>query len=205
MMLKRACGFIPEASFYEGLALVYRDRDVQQDDLYERAVRKALTIMKGMKNGASVKAQANLNDHEHSHGKKHAHSHQIDHGHSHEIGLEMAGLLLNFTEDYDHALENALHEYQIRPNNIEVNKVLATIYLKTGKLEEANNHLKKAQATNCQKADLLCLAGLIGLENGNAKEGINLLRQSFKIDPFQDHILAEEGKRKLELYEGTNA
>lgn len=197
-MLKLACGFIQDASFYEGLTSVYRD--MKQDELRERALQKALRLMKGLESGTH--GHEHEDDHGHSRGEDaHGHSHKIGHGHTHEVGLEMARLLLSFTEDYEKALENALHEYDIRPNNIEVNQVLATIYLKTGKLEEANTHLNKAQATNCQNADLLCLAGLIHIENGNTEEGTKLLKQSFETDPFQDHILVEQGKRKLESFD----
>lgn len=172
-LLKSANTFMEDASFHEALALTYQG---EKEDSYQESVNQAKSILIGLS--------------EEAHDHQHAHGHSHDHGHSHQVGLEMARLHLEFTGDLDEALKNAKHEYGLRPKNIEVNQVLATVYHLQGNEEKAKEHLNKATITNCQNADLLCLKGLI-------EGSTETLQKSFEKDPFQNHVLTKTAKEKL--------
>lgn len=79
----------------------------------------------------------------------------------HNMDIEYANIHLQLTRDYNEAMKYALKEYKMRPDNINVNKILAAIYLKKGNQDKAGYHVKKAMATNSQDPELLHLAGLI--------------------------------------------
>jgi len=181
-LLKSANSFMKDAGFYQGLALTYAVMDNGSEEAL--AIAKASSLLK------------DLAQDEHEQAHEHGHSHG-GHGHSHEVGLEMAKLHLHFTGELDKALENALHEYGIRPNNIEVNQVLAIIYHQKGDNDSANTYLQKARSTNSSSSGLLCAAGLILIEAGNLDEGKALIQRSFEADPFQEHILADKAKAAM--------
>lgn len=72
----------------------------------------------------------------------------------HDMSLEYANLYSDLSGEQEKALEYALGEYEKRPANIDVNRVLAKIYSRMGKVEEATAHLQKAQATNAKYPEL---------------------------------------------------
>jgi len=115
----------------------------------------------------------------------------------HIMNLEYIQIHLNFTHDYDKALEYALQEYEARPDNIDVNKELAVIYFKKDNLEEAAKHLQKAMRTNSVNPELLCVAGLIKIKTGLEKEGRALLTKAMQSNPYQSHSLREEARAFL--------
>ncbi len=115
-----------------------------------------------------------------------------DEKHGHKMGMEYAQIHLDFTQDYDKALEYALKEYEARPDNIDVNQLLATIYLKKENLTAAEKHLQTAMRTNSLDPELLCVAGLIKIKTGHEKEGKALLTRAMKANPYQSHSLSEE-------------
>ena len=137
-------------------------------------------------------------DGHHHHGDKdHKHEDANEHGHSHEVGLEIARLYVSLTEDYDEALHNAMHEYTIRPDNIEVNRVLAYIYLKKGKLKQAKEHFEKAGITNSKDPQQMLIGGMIMMEDGQKQKGEKLIKDSFKINPFQRGAIANDAKKQI--------
>ncbi len=77
-----------------------------------------------------------------------------DEASGHKMGLEYASLHIELTNDYNKALEYAQAEYQARPENIDVNKVLANVYLKLNQPEEAQAYLKRAKVTQSQDPEL---------------------------------------------------
>lgn len=180
-LLRSANSFMEDAGFYQGLALTYAAMNNETEEA--AAIAKAISLLNGLEEG------------DHQHEENHGHDH--GHGHSHEVGLEMAKLHLQFTGDLDAALENALHEHGIRPNNIEVNQVLAIIHHLKGDSDNANTYLQKAQATNSSNPGLTCAAGLIKIQAGNVDEGKALIQRSFETDPFQEHVLADKAKAAL--------
>lgn len=85
--------------------------------------------------------------------------------HGHNMNMEYAAIYRDLENNYDKALEYALIEYEKRPENIDVNRLLATIYVKTGDRAKAEEHLTKASVTNSQHPELLELkADLLALK-----------------------------------------
>jgi tetratricopeptide (TPR) repeat protein len=78
----------------------------------------------------------------------------------HRMALEYAEVFLELMDDPDKALPYVLEEYQVRPNNIDVNKSLAMIYHAKGDLDSSRAHLDKAMATRSQDPELRRLASL---------------------------------------------
>ncbi len=107
-----------------------------------------------------------------------------DEAKGHVMNLEYAKLYMNLIENYDKALEYAMKEYQIRPMNIDVNKVLAEIYLKMSDLTKAEEHLALAMATNSKNPDLLMIAGQIYMANGNKAAGESFMNQANEANPY---------------------
>jgi len=75
----------------------------------------------------------------------------------HNMDMEYAALYRDLVEDYDKALEYAKREFEKRPNNIDVNKLMASILVKKGDLAEAQEYLAKAEVTNYQHPELVAL------------------------------------------------
>ncbi len=75
----------------------------------------------------------------------------------HNMDLEMAQVHLRIGKDAEKALDMALKAREGRPNNIEVNGVLAEIYLALNEKESAQMCLDKALATGSQHPDYLKL------------------------------------------------
>ena len=76
----------------------------------------------------------------------------VDSGHN--MDMEYAALYRDQYADYDKALEYMLKEYEVRPDNIDVNRMLASIYVKRGELDKAKEHLAKAKATESKHPEL---------------------------------------------------
>ncbi len=108
----------------------------------------------------------------------------------HNVNMEFAFFLLDFKKDYKRALDLGLKEYKLRPNNIDVNRLLAFAYYANGDKENAAKHIKIAMKTNKQEGDLYCISGLI---NNDKKQ----IRKAFSIDPFQDHLFADRAKKMI--------
>lgn len=108
----------------------------------------------------------------------------------HNMNLEYASFLLTFKNDANGALEKANLELADRPNNIDVNKTLATIHYELGNMEKAKNHLEIASATNKQDAELVCLKGLL-------EENKALVAQSFRMDPYLGNVFLNNAKEML--------
>ncbi|GAB5417477.1 MAG: hypothetical protein Crog4KO_30590 [Crocinitomicaceae bacterium] len=109
----------------------------------------------------------------------------------HNMALEFATFEANFNQDYKKALKYAEQEANVRPKNIDVNKTLASIHYKLGNKKEAKRYIKIARSTGKQDADLACIEGLILGDK-------SMIKASFIQNPFQDHLLAEEGKSMIQ-------
>ncbi|MEM9992021.1 MAG: tetratricopeptide repeat protein [Bacteroidota bacterium] len=79
----------------------------------------------------------------------------VDSGHN--MNLEYAALYRDLVEDYELALRYASIEHQKRPNNIDTNQMLASIYHKQAKPEAVAKHLKIATQTNAKYPSLLAI------------------------------------------------
>ncbi len=83
----------------------------------------------------------------------------VDSGHN--MNLEYADFFLNITEDDAEAFSYAQKEYEIRPVNADVNKMMAKVCLKNGKHDQAKLHLQKAMILNAESKELKALQKLL--------------------------------------------
>ncbi len=75
--------------------------------------------------------------------------------HGHNMNLEYAKFYRDEAGDYNQALAYAKKEYNLRPGNIDVNRVLASIYYKMNDTAKAMEHYKKAARTKGMHPELL--------------------------------------------------
>ncbi|NEN25132.1 tetratricopeptide repeat protein [Cryomorpha ignava] len=184
--LTRSMQYINDAGFYTLLGDAYRDQGMTQkaDSTYNLALR-IMEFGTNKTDGATpmdgnAKAYANLNG---------------SHGHQH--GLEIAKLYMKLGKDTDKAMENIMLDYDMRPDNIDVNKELALIYYEEGNIDEAAKYLSKAMATNSKDPELYSLKGLIAIKRGDATAGKRIIRESFKTNPWQEAITTDEAKEAV--------
>lgn len=110
----------------------------------------------------------------------------------HNMGMEFAKFYLAEIKDYDTALSYALEEARLRPDNIDVNLLLAEIYYKMNKSELAIEHIEKAAVSNSKNPELLCVMGLIYRDFGDKQTGEALLKEAQDSNPFLPEIWLEE-------------
>lgn len=84
--------------------------------------------------------------------------------------------------DLEHATFHANLEYQRRPDNIDINEVMAWVSYKNGDNAKALQHIEKAMRTGSQKASLLWKAGNIYAKNNQEKRGNDLIHKALKIN-----------------------
>ncbi len=124
-LLKQAAAIVPEVSFYEQLATVYKESGRTNE--YGKTMEEVIKMM------------------------------EDDQAHGHNMDLEFAHVYSDLMDNQPKALEYALKEYQARPENIDVNGALASIYFKMGDKKSAEMHRTKALRTGTKKPELLAL------------------------------------------------
>jgi tetratricopeptide (TPR) repeat protein len=122
---------------------------------------------------------------------------QDDADHGHKVDLGFAQAQLHLMHNPAKALEYALREQQARPSNIEVNTLLAEIYLQLGDLEKAGAAVEMAKKTQSKNPELLGIGGVIEMRKGNAEEGKAMILESMQADPFQTYAITEEMKKNI--------
>jgi tetratricopeptide (TPR) repeat protein len=125
-LLKEAASIIPEVSFYENLAKLYKLEG--KEEACKNTVQEIWPMLAD------------------------------DEEHGHNMNLEYAEIYSKLVGDLNKALKYALKEYEIRPDNIDVNRKLALIYKDMGNPTKAMEHLTKASKTNSKHPDLKQLA-----------------------------------------------
>lgn len=110
----------------------------------------------------------------------------------HNMSLEYGYFVLEFKNDYKKALKFGLEELNNRPNNIDVNKLIALSYFGLNNVKMAKKHLAIALKTSKKDADLMCLDGLI-------KKDVQLVRSSFELNPHQHHNFVSRAKKFASL------
>lgn len=86
---------------------------------------------------------------------------QEDMDKGHNMSLELAYLHTDLQPDYDKALQYTLREYQKRPANIDVNRLLAKIYAGKNDVAKAKGHIAKAAVTKSKHPELLELKNIM--------------------------------------------
>ncbi len=82
----------------------------------------------------------------------------------HMMDLEYAHIYADLLDEPEKALPYLEGEYKKRPDNIDVNKELACLYLQMGDLEKSAWHLEKAQRTKSQDPDLVAVQEQLNLK-----------------------------------------
>ncbi|MEM1324900.1 MAG: tetratricopeptide repeat protein [Bacteroidota bacterium] len=75
--------------------------------------------------------------------------------HGHNMNLEYAAIYKDLLEDHDKALEYVKKEYKKRPDNIDVNQLMAAILVKQDKLAMARPYVDQAGTTNSKNPELM--------------------------------------------------
>ena len=112
----------------------------------------------------------------------------------HKMGLELSKVYLDILEDPKMALEVVMKEYTTRPDNIDINKQLAEIYLTQGNSGKAQEHLIKAQRTGSQDPELKCLEGILMLKSNRTAEASALIKSAFVANPYLDCSFCKEAR-----------
>jgi len=115
-----------------------------------------------------------------------------DEAHGHSMDLEYAQVHLCLTENWEAAMKYVQKAYQERPNNIQVNHLLATLYHLLGDEEKALNHAQKSLRTGIRDPEYLGLIGVILWNQGSKEKGRTLVLESLGLNPFQDGLFLEE-------------
>jgi tetratricopeptide (TPR) repeat protein len=112
----------------------------------------------------------------------------------HVMSLELANVYLELMGDTELALEQAMKEYRLRPDNIDVNRMLAEIYFHQGNFGKSDEHLAKALRTGSKHPVAKCLEGLLLTKSEMKKEGEKILKQLFVQIPYLDCSLCKEAR-----------
>ena len=78
------------------------------------------------------------------------------------MSLEYATLYTDLKPDCDKALQYSLGEYSKRPNNIDVNRLLARIYATQKNSDQTKTHLAKASITQSKHPELTKIKKMLG-------------------------------------------
>ena len=81
----------------------------------------------------------------------------------HNMNMEYANIYLDLAPDLDKALEYARKEYENRPDNIDVNRLLARVLVARGELEAARPHYEKAMTTGSKHPELAELRAALAM------------------------------------------
>ena len=103
--------------------------------------------------------------------------------HGHYSAKELAEASLKIG-DLSHAIDYATFEYGIRPDNIDINELMAWVYFKNGEYGKAVFNIEKALRTGSQKPTLLWKAGNIYLKNNQTEKGNALINKALQINKF---------------------
>jgi len=112
----------------------------------------------------------------------------------HKMGIELSKVYLNLMNDTDKALSAALTEYSVRPENIDVNKMLAEIYYAKGDQDKTKEHLQRALVTGSKDPELKCLEGLMMSKTAQVEEGTKLIKSVFVETPYLDCSFCKEAR-----------
>ena len=161
---EKATKNVNDPTFYDDLAEAYHLNNQQVKA--EETVKKVVTLLGG--------------NHDTNPNLKHDTA-LPQHGHYADKELAEAYLKIS---DLEHALVHAQLELQRRPDNIDVNEVMAWVYYKNGENEKALNHIEKALKTGSQKAALLWKAGNIYVKNNQAEKGNSLIKKALQVNKY---------------------
>lgn len=88
----------------------------------------------------------------------------------HIMNIEMARVHLELLGNDKKALEYATKEYTVRPNNIDVNHLMAEIYFHQNQFQKANEHLTKAMLTGTKDPEVKLLSEKLMAKSKSGEE-----------------------------------
>ena len=112
----------------------------------------------------------------------------------HKMGLETARVYLDLLEDPEKALSYAMEEYKVRPDNIDINRMMAEIYYSQGDMTKTQEHLQKALHTGSMDPETKCLEGLLIVKRNDREEGSKLLKAVFVGNPHLECSFCKEAR-----------
>ena len=115
----------------------------------------------------------------------------------HNMSLETAKIYLDLFEDTNKALNAVLPEFELRGNNIEINKLLGEIYFASKDFKKASQHFDKASITNWSDPNLYCLKGLALCEMGETQKGKQILRKVINTGTLRNQDLLDQSKKYI--------
>ena len=116
---------------------------------------------------------------------KHKHPTLEENGIGHNIDRELA-LVYSSMNENEKALNSAFAEYKSRPENIDVNEVLAWCFYKISDYKNAQAYILNALSTKSKNAELWYKAGLIFKANNYEELGNKYLTIALKTNPSLD-------------------
>jgi tetratricopeptide (TPR) repeat protein len=111
----------------------------------------------------------------------------------HYADKELAYVYLK-TGENDLALKHAEAEYKRRPDNIDVNEMMAWTWYKRGEWNKCLPFIERAMRTGSKNPGLLCRAGLIYYKNNQHEKGLALLQEAIAINPYLNEDLMQEAE-----------
>ncbi|MEO5570383.1 MAG: tetratricopeptide repeat protein [Bacteroidia bacterium] len=157
-----ASSAMQDYSFHHELALLYRKTNEKEKS--DKEFQTALDLL-----------------------MKHKHPTSEENGIGHNIDRELAMVYTSMHEN-DKALNNAIAEYERRPDNIDVNEVLGWAYYNSSDYNNARIHILKALSTKSKNAELWYKAGLIFKANNYEDIGNKYLAVALKTNPTLDTV-----------------
>jgi tetratricopeptide (TPR) repeat protein len=115
----------------------------------------------------------------------------------HKMSLEYAHVYFTLLEDADKALAAVAEDYTIRPENIDVNRMMAELYLYKGDLDKAAMHLDKAQRTGSKDPHIKVLEGMLMVKTDRLAEGKAIIKSAFVKNPHLSCTFCAEAKSKM--------
>ena len=103
----------------------------------------------------------------------------------HNASREMAMAYMD-TKQNEKALQYALKDLTMRPDNIDANELVAWLYYLDGDYANAKTYAAKTLRTNTKNATTLYKAGMVYATAGDAAKGNELMQQAREISPFID-------------------
>jgi tetratricopeptide (TPR) repeat protein len=103
----------------------------------------------------------------------------------HNGNRELALAYLNI-KNYKKALEHATADYNMRPQNIDANELMAWVLYKKGSFTEAKKYQDQVFITKIKNANQAFKAGLVYAAAGNTVLGDQMKKEALAISPFID-------------------
>lgn len=111
----------------------------------------------------------------------------------HNGAREMAMAYLK-NNQWDQALQFALIDWKMRPENMDANELLAWIYYLKSDYANAKHYADKMLKTNVQNVNTLYKASLIYAKAGDADKATQYLAASKAISPYADELLQKQNE-----------